>query len=157
MKRRDFLKVLPVAVVGTLTAGSLFASEYEHRGEYRDDEDDRKRLNRLKNRANPSVLEQKHVPLIEAPKKVKAGQWFDVRVKVGFMREHPSTPKHWITKIKLLVDGREIAKEKHYEGGINSSEASFRIRLQRSATLEALEHCNLHGTWIGDPFRIEVE
>lgn len=156
MKRREFLKAIPLAVAVTLTTGSLFASEYEHSREYRDDDDEHKRLNRLKNRANPTVLEQKHVPLIEAPKSVKAGQWFDVKIKVGFMREHPSTPKHWITKIKLFVNGREIAKEKHYVGGINSSEATFRIRLQRSATLEAIEHCNLHGTWIGDPFRIEV-
>ncbi len=114
------------------------------------------KLLRLKNRENPSLLEKKHVPAIIAPKVVGAGEWFEVKVKVGFMVTHPSTPKHWITKIYLLSDGQKIAEVNYPLGGVAASEATFKIRLDKSAKLEAVENCNLHGTWISDPFEIKV-
>jgi desulfoferrodoxin (superoxide reductase-like protein) len=54
-------------------------------------------------------------------------------------------PGHWITKIKLLVDGSEVIESEYKKGGLNSPNALFRIRLDKSARLEAVEHCNLHG------------
>ena len=147
MKRRDFIKgtLLTAAV---MASGRAFASEYEEKHD--------KGLNRLTNRDNPSVLDQKHVPAIEAPGTVQSGQWFDVKVNVGFMKEHPSTPGHWITKIKLLVDGSELIESEFKKGGVTSSGALFRIRLDKRARLEAIEHCNLHGTWISDGVDVKV-
>jgi len=113
-------------------------------------------LLKLQNREDPSVLEQKHVPAIESPGQVKKGEWFDVKVKVGFMMEHPSSPDHWITSIKLLVDGQEIAKTEFPVGGVSAPSATFRIRLERTSKIEAVENCNLHGTWISDPVRVAV-
>ena len=113
-------------------------------------------LLRLENRDDPSVLEQKHVPAIEAPRQVKEGEWFDVKVRVGFMKEHPSSPDHWITSIKLLVNGQEIAKTGFPVGGVSAPSATFRIRLERTSKIEAVENCNLHGTWISDPVRVAV-
>jgi superoxide reductase len=148
MKRRDFMKTIPLVLAGILTAGGTPASE---RGKSRSG-----KLNRLTNRSNPTVLEQKHVPKVDVPSGIKANEWFDIKVRVGFMKEHPSTPEHWITKIQLLVDGQKVAKEKHYIGGMSPSEAVFRIRLKKSGRLEAIEHCNLHGTWISEPVQVTV-
>jgi superoxide reductase len=147
MKRRDFIKGA-VITSAVLSSTRVFSSEYERKGE--------KKLNRLTNRESPSILEQKHVPVMELPKRIQPGSWFDVHIKVGFMKEHPSTPDHWITKIKLLVDGKKVAKTKFESGGISAPVAVFRIRIKRDSTLEAVEHCNLHGTWISDPAMVKV-
>lgn len=146
MDRRDFIKGALLTTV-VMTSGKSLAGEYK--------EIEGMELLRLKNRDNPSVLEQKHVPAVEAPDKVHPDHWFDVKVKVGFMKEHPSTPNHWITMIKLLVDDKLAAKTKFKVGGVSSSSATFRIRLQKTSTIEAVENCNLHGTWISDPVRIK--
>ena len=147
MQRREFIK-------GTVLATAVLAAEKVLAGKY--DTPDTTHLNQLTDRENPSVLEQKHVPSIEAPAKVEAGSWFDVKVKVGFMKEHPSSPGHWITEIKLLLDGMELAKTGFAKGGLTSSFASFRIRLEKTAMVEAVEHCNLHGTWISDAVKVKV-
>ncbi len=150
MKRRDVIKGL------SLAATILFTRD-AHAGEYeRHEKRNYEELLKLKNRDNPSVLEQKHVPGIIAPDTVASGKWFDVKVKVGFMKDNPSTPGHWITKIKLLVDGNDIAKTAFKAGGVSASAATFRIRLDKSAKVEAIEHCNLHGTWISEPVMVKV-
>jgi superoxide reductase len=147
MNRRDFMKGALISSA-VLASGKVIAGEYEHSGE--------KKLNRLSSKDNPSVLEQKHVPVIDAPGTAGAGTWIDVKVKVGFMKEHPSTPGHWITKIKLLVDGDKAAKTEYKKGGMTASSATFRIRLDKTSSLEAIEHCNLHGTWISDKVEVKI-
>ncbi len=147
MNRREFIKGA-VITSAVLSSGSLNAAEYEH--------EDEKIINQLVDRENPSVLEQKHVPVIKIPRTIEAGAWFDVQVKVGFMREHPSTRGHWITSIKLLVDGKEITETGLKKGGITASFAAFKIRLDKGATLAAVAHCNLHGKWISGPVSVKV-
>ncbi|MEW6602329.1 MAG: desulfoferrodoxin family protein [Nitrospirota bacterium] len=149
MKRRDFIKgaLLSTAVVAA-SAGKIFAEAGGQHGGMD--------MNRLKNPESPSALEQKHVPGIDAPATVKSGEWFDVRVKVGFMQEHPSTSGHWITMIKLLADGNEVAETDFKSGGISAPYATFRIRLEKSSTIEAVENCNLHGAWASQPVSITV-
>ena len=152
MERRDFLK--NTAAVGIALAasggGTVFAgSKKKERGKD-------KEYQRLQNRDNPTVLEQKHVPAIEVPSSVKAGEWFDVKVKVGFQAEHPSVPEHWITMIKLNADGEKLAKVSYPEGGVTAPVAMFSIKLEKTAKLEAVEHCNLHGTWISEPVTVTV-
>ena len=147
MNRRSFIKGA-LLTAAAISSGNALAGEYKH--------ESKKELNRLTGRDNPSVMEQKHVPGIETPDTVQSGSWFDVRINVGFMKEHPSTPGHWITKIKLLINGSEAAESELKKGGITSSNAVFRIKLDKDAKLEAIEHCNLHGTWISDPVDIKV-
>jgi len=147
MTRRTFIKGT-LLTAAAMSSGSALAGEYKQKST--------KELNRLSSRDNPSVLEQKHVPGIQAPDTIESGAWFDVKINVGFMKEHPSTPGHWITKITLLVNGSEVAESDFEKGGITSSNAVFRIKLDTNATLEAIEHCNLHGTWISDPVDIKV-
>ena len=44
---------------------------------------------------------EKHVPVIEAPEKVKAGEVFSVTVSVGKEVAHPNTTEHHIRWIRL--------------------------------------------------------
>ena len=147
MNRRTFIKGT-LLTAAAMSSGKALAGGYKH--------ESKKEMNRLSSRESPSALEQKHVPAIKAPDTVQAGAWFDVRINVGFMQEHPSTPEHWITKIKLLIDGSEAAESEFKKGGITSSNTVLSIKLASNARLEAIEHCNLHGTWISDPVDIKV-
>jgi superoxide reductase len=147
MNRRSFMKGA-LLTAGVLASGESFAGETQKTKD--------KDPLRLVNRENPSVLEQKHVPGIELPDRAAPDEWIDVKINVGFMKEHPSVPEHWITMIKLLADGNPIAKTSFKVGGVSPSSATFRIRLKETSTLEAVEHCNLHGTWISDPVTIKV-
>jgi len=143
MKRRDFIKGAAVAAV---MAASRSRTSFAQDEEYQ----------KLKDKANPTALEQKHVPGISTPAAVKSGEWFDVRVKVGYMAEHPSTLQHWITFIRLRVDGTDLATMEYPMGGMVDPETVFRIRLEKSAIIEAIENCNIHGTWISEPVKVMV-
>ncbi len=147
MNRRDFIRSSLIAA-SALTAGTASAGMYGSKKN--------EAVNRLSNRENPTVLEKKHVPAVMAPQEVTSGEWFTVTVDVGFAAKHPSTPGHWITMIKLLLDGQEIGKTTYEKGGMSDSKAVFTIRLDRASKLEAVENCNLHGTWISDPFEVKV-
>ncbi len=146
MERRTFIKGIAAgsalaASTGTFT--SLVSADDEI-------------IHHLKNRNNPSVMEKKHVPAIEAPSNVKKGEWFTVKVRVGYMEEHPSTEQHWIEKIELRIDRWKLAETEFELGGFTASSAEFRIRLNREAVLKARAECNLHGEWESDPITVKV-
>jgi len=135
----------------------MFLEKIAQAGHYKMEAGNAK-INTLVNKKSPSNLEKKHVPLVEAPKTVKKGRWFDVNVKVGFMLEHPSIPEHWIDRIELHVGGKKVSEVVNLAGGITSSNACFEIRLNKpgDTKLEAVADCNLHGTWLSEPVHIKV-
>ena len=152
MDRRNFLKNAALGA-GLMASGSaLFVPSIAKA----DGPEVGRKLLKLQDRDNPNIMEKKHVPLIEAPGKVKPGEWFDVTVKVGYLTEHPSTPDHWITAVELWADDKMLGVMESKAGGITSPNAEFTIRLEGPATLVAVENCNLHGTWIGDPVKVET-
>ena len=147
MNRRAFIKGI-LFTVALFESGKIYAGDYKNVNTTV--------IKRLENREDPTISEQKHVPAIEAPEKVNSGEWFDLKVKVGFLKDHPSSPEHWITMIKLLIDGKDIAITNFKVGGKAAPIARFRVKLLKSSTVEAIEHCNLHGTWISDKINIKV-
>ena len=72
------------------------------------------------------------------------------------MAVHPSMPRHWINEITILVDGAEVAGTDFKIGGMSAPEASFKIRLNKTSIIEAIENCNLHGRWISDPITVAI-
>ena len=152
MDRREFLKNATIGA-GLLASGSVLFVPSTARA---NGPEAGRKLIKLLDRDNPNIMEKKHVPLIRAPKQVKPGEWFDVTVKVGYLTEHPSTPDHRITAIELWADGKMLGVMEYKAGGVTSPNAVFTIRLESPATLEAVENCNLHGTWIGDPVKVET-
>ncbi len=147
MERRTFMKGVAAG------SGLLIASSAGFGGVVMADDDV---IRRLENRANPSTLEKKHVPTVEAPVSVTKGEWFTVKVKVGFLIEHPSAENHWIKDIKLLLDKREVADTEFEVGGVFAPYAEYTIRLEHDTVLTARAECNLHGEWESDPINIRV-
>ncbi len=107
---------------------------------------------------------EKHVPAIEAPAQVKAGEVFEVRVGLGKEIAHPNTTEHHISWVSLYFHpkgdkftydlGRfEFAAHGESVAGPNQGPAYTHhqvvasLKLQKSGTLHALAMCNIHGLW----------
>lgn len=116
---------------------------------------------------------EKHVPVIEAPEVVKAGERVTVQVSVGKEIAHPNTTEHHIRWIKLYFkpEGGKFASElgdfeftAHGESaeGPNKGPAFSEpvaitvTKLNVSGTLLAVAYCNIHGLW-EDSKAIKVE
>jgi len=94
---------------------------------------------------------EKHVPVIDAPSEVKSDEPFQVTVTVGKEVPHPNTVEHHIKWIQVFaaIDGRNPVHIATFDLGPTFAEpkVTFTMRLQKSATLYAVEYCNIHGLW----------
>ncbi|SDF81625.1 class II SORL domain-containing protein [Sporolituus thermophilus] len=107
---------------------------------------------------------EKHVPVIDAPATVKAGDKVAIEVGVGKEIAHPNTTEHHIRWIKLYFkpeNGKfayELASfefNAHGESveGPNKGPAYSEpfgkvvVKLGGSGTLLATAYCNIHGLW----------
>jgi len=107
---------------------------------------------------------EKHVPVIEAPDKVKKGESFRVTVSVGRQIPHPNTTEHHIRWIEVyfLAEGEKFPYEigkfefaAHGESaqGPNMStvytqpEVICSFKTEKSGTIFASSYCNIHGLW----------
>ncbi len=110
---------------------------------------------------------EKHVPVIDAPATVKAGEWFTVSATVGKEIAHPNTTEHhimWIAlhfipeggKVSYEVARCEFSAHGQSAGGPNlgpvhtDSTVCGRIKLATPGTLCATAYCNIHGLWASD-------
>lgn len=107
---------------------------------------------------------EKHVPMIECPDSVKAGELFPVKVTLGKAIAHPNTTEHhirWIS-VYFLPEGEKYTYQigrfefcAHGESikGPNTStvytnhEASTSMKTERPGTIYATALCNIHGLW----------
>ena len=100
---------------------------------------------------------EKHVPVIEAPNKVNADEWFKVKVSVGKEIPHPNSLEHHIRWIQLyfqpegskFVFGVGQAEfSAHGEASVFTNPfAKFSMKVNGPGTLIALSLCNIHGLW----------
>lgn len=107
---------------------------------------------------------EKHVPVIECPDAVVAGEAFDVSVVVGKEVPHPNSTEHHIRWVELHFRPRgstisyELARcefSAHGESarGANQGpayahpELRTRIQVKEQGTLIAVSYCNIHGLW----------
>jgi superoxide reductase len=107
---------------------------------------------------------EKHVPAIQAPDQVKAGEVFEVKVTLGKEVAHPNTVEHHISWIALyfLPEGEKFPHQvgqfeftAHGESttGPNQGpvythhQVSAFLKVSKSGTLQALSLCNIHGLW----------
>lgn len=108
--------------------------------------------------------QEKHVPVIEAPVKVKKGEFFKATVTVGKEIAHPNTTEHHIRWIEVyfLANGEkfpyhigrfEFASHGESTQGPNTSsiftypEISVSLKTDKSGELFASSYCNIHGLW----------
>ena len=104
---------------------------------------------------------EKHVPHIEAPEKVKAGEPFHVTITVGKEVPHPNTIEHHIKWIQVYAkeDGsRPVVHIGTFDLGptFAAPTVTFPVMLAKSSTIFALEYCNVHGVW-DNALKVEVE
>lgn len=107
---------------------------------------------------------EKHVPVIELPADVKAGEPFFVTVSVGKEIAHPNTTEHFINWIALYFkpEGEgpvtQLAKFEFVAHGESTKGANqgpaytdpfgtAKVKLNAPGTLMAVSYCNIHGLW----------
>jgi len=107
---------------------------------------------------------EKHVPVIDAPAAVKAGEPFDVTVSVGKQVPHPNTTEHFIAWIDLYFKAEgeafpfhlghfdfrahgESAKGPNQGPVYAQPRVSFSMQTSTPGTLIATSFCNIHGLW----------
>jgi superoxide reductase len=107
---------------------------------------------------------EKHVPALEAPDTVKAGEWFNISVTVGKEIPHPNTTEHhiaWIAvhfaptgaKATFEIGRFEFSAHGQSPTGPNQgpvytdSGVVVRAKLNTSGLLFTTAYCNIHGLW----------
>jgi len=107
---------------------------------------------------------EKHVPVIEAPGKVKKGEFFQVKVTIGKEIAHPNKTEHHISWIEVyfLPNGEKFAYQigkvdfsahgASTQGPDTSTiythhEVILSFKTEKPGTLYALSLCNIHGLW----------
>ena len=106
-------------------------------------------VNTVKDLANMTDLEKKHLPVITAPRSVKKGEFFEVTVEVGKCMPHPNEPAHYIEFMELYADHTYLAR---LDLTAKRSQPTMKISVCLDHThgqLRAFAHCNIHGTWEG--------
>ncbi len=93
---------------------------------------------------------ESHTPKIETPDKVKAGEPFEVVVKVG---PHPNKVEHSIRRIEVYFseEGRAynpiLLSTITFTPEYAEPEVRLTLKLKKGGTLYAIGYCNLHGLW----------
>jgi len=107
---------------------------------------------------------EKHVPVIDCPDKVKAGELFAVKVTLGKEVAHPNTTAHHIRWISVYFHPEEEkfpseigrfefnAHGESAEGPDKGSvfthhEVSFSMKTAKPGAIYATALCNIHGLW----------
>jgi superoxide reductase len=107
---------------------------------------------------------EKHVPAIEAPDTVTAGEMFEVGVTLGKAAAHPNTTEHHIRYIRVFfkpdddkfmynVGNCEFAAHGESAAGPNEGPVhahhctKFEMSTTKTGTLYAVSYCNIHGLW----------
>ncbi len=116
-------------------------------------------LNKPEDWNNLTVMDKKHVPIINAPDDVASGEPFEVQLKVGGIEgvEHPNQLSHYITWIELYAGDRYLGKIEFAPVVSDGYKVRLSVTLEKSATLRARSFCNLHGLWEGKAKKVTVK
>ncbi len=104
--------------------------------------------NKPKDAANMTDPEKKHMPVIECPDTVKAGEPFQVNIKVGEM-PHVMEEAHHIQWIDVYF-GDNFNARIDLTPVFTRPEVSITLLKSgkhRTGTLRVVERCNMHGQW----------
>ena len=104
--------------------------------------------NRPKDSAVMTDFEKKHMPVIDCPDTVKAGEPFQVKIKVGGI-PHVMEEGHFIQWVEVKF-GESLYARVELTPVLSLPEVT--VTLVKSAkhgkgTLRVIERCNLHGAW----------
>jgi superoxide reductase len=105
-------------------------------------------VNQVKDPNNKEPLEQKHLPVIEVPGKIKAEQFFTAKIRVGEI-EHPNENGHFIQWLELYVSDVYLGRF-DFAPVMTKPEVTIPLSIahgNRKTHLRAVSRCNLHGIW----------
>lgn len=104
-------------------------------------------VNEPKDKSNLTDLDKKHVPVIEAPDKIKKEEPFEIKVEAGKLLAHPNEPGHFVEWIELYC-GDTFLGRISYSGGASFPRAIFKVKLSHAhGPIKAWAKCNIHGLW----------
>ena len=107
---------------------------------------------------------EKHVPVIEAPGRVKKGEFFLVKVTIGKEIAHPNKTEHHISWIEVYFHPQDdkfiyqIGKAEFAAHGASTQgpdtssiythhEVVLSFKTDNPGTIYATSLCNIHGLW----------
>ena len=110
--------------------------------------------------------QEKHVPVIEAPDKIKKGETVNITVSVGKQIPHPNTTEHhirWIEvyfrpegeKFPYQIGKFEFTAHAESTQGPNTSSIYTQpivicsFKTDKAGVIFASSYCNIHGLWEG--------
>lgn len=105
-------------------------------------------INQPKDVSNLSDMEKKHIPVIDCPDKVKAGEPFQVKINVGEM-PHVSEEAHHIQWIEVKT-GENLYSRVELTPVLSRPEATVTLMKagkHRKSAVRVIERCNMHGLW----------
>ena len=108
-------------------------------------------INFPKDSKNLAELEKKHLPIIEAPGKIKKDEVFEINIHIGGIDgvNHPNEAGHFIEWIELY-SGDTFLGRSSFSGGASYPVTKFKVKLSHAhAPLKVRSKCNLHGVWEG--------
>ena len=107
-------------------------------------------------------LIDRHSPFIHCADTAKAGEPFEVTVKMGNEYTHPDDFDHYIESVTLFNGDTQLAKASYVPGTLGNVKAhnttTFTIiPTGKKLTLVAHGYCTKHGIWEGTPVEVTVE
>ncbi|MBN2798740.1 MAG: class II SORL domain-containing protein [Deltaproteobacteria bacterium] len=105
----------------------------------------------------------RHSPFVTAPAEVKAGEIFQVTVKVGEEYTHPDDFDHYIASVSLFNKETLLATTEFKAGMLGGQGAkghatvTFNVLAQgKSMSLVAHAYCTKHGIWENEAVAVSV-
>lgn len=105
----------------------------------------------------------RHSPFVICDSSAKAGEKFDVTVKVGDKYDHPDDFDHYIANIALYNGETLLARADFVAGTLggqgekSQTEVTFKVVPSgKKMKLAAHSYCTKHGIWESDPITVEV-
>ncbi len=105
-------------------------------------------INKPQDPANMTEMEKKHTPVIECPDTVKAGEPFQVKIRVGEI-PHVMDEGHHIQWLDIYSRQNFLARV-DLTPVFTKPEVTITLvkgGKHRTSTLRVIERCNLHGQW----------
>jgi superoxide reductase len=107
-------------------------------------------INKPKDASNLTDMEKKHIPVIEAPDEVRAGEPFTATIKVGEL-PHVSEEAHHIQWIDVYFGQNFYTRVELTPVFTRPSVTVTLVRhgkgTHKVGTMRVVERCNIHGLW----------
>ncbi|MCF6148169.1 MAG: desulfoferrodoxin [Candidatus Kuenenia sp.] len=140
--RRKFLKTIGVSSLAIGMAPIIGSLKFSKADEI----DWFQNINRVKDPPLSMTPKEKgHVPYVQLPGTVKAGEPFDLDIQIGHSL-HPMTPTHYIQWIEIYL-GIELVSRIELSPLCPQAKVTIPVSMSKSSTLRVMTRCNLHGIW----------